>query len=72
MKDKIINISFENTKFNCPYCGKKFIDINDKYLNRCNKNKSFNTKIKCECKNIFGMTYDWMSNPRGFKLHNHE
>ena len=47
-----------NTDFDCPHCKKKYSDINDKYLKRCNKNKSFTTKINCECGKSFYLTYD--------------
>ena len=40
----------------CPYCGEKFAD--EKYLERCNKNKSGVTKIKCACGNTFKSTFD--------------
>lgn len=50
--------SFSKTDFKCPFCVKKYNDIHDKYLNRCNKNKSFITTIKCECGNKFGMTFN--------------
>lgn len=35
--------------FECPYCLNKYSDLNDKFLNRINANKSGFTKIKCGC-----------------------
>ena len=58
MKNKIIHINFANIKFHCPYCKKLYSDDNDKYLDRCNKNKSGYAKIRCNCGKTFGMTYD--------------
>ena len=55
---KPIILSFANIEFKCPKCGKTYIDNQDKYLNRCNKNKSCCTKIKCSCGTSFFMTYD--------------
>ena len=68
MEDQIIHISFANVDFKCPYCKKLYSDIDDKYLNKCNKNKCTYTKIKCECGNRFGMTYNYIGNAVGFKL----
>lgn len=56
--------------FNCPHCKKKYNDEDDKYLDRCNRNKSFITKIKCDCGNKFGMCYDITGQARGFDLTN--
>lgn len=53
-----IILSFANIEFKCPKCKKKYADTEDKYLNRCNKNKSGCTKIKCSCGQSFFMTYD--------------
>jgi len=49
-------IDFANTKFNCPHCNKQFVDEDDKYCNRINKNKSWVTKVKCDCKETFTLT----------------
>ena len=54
--------------FNCPFCGEKHKDTKDKYLNRCNKNKSNYTKIKCKCGKYFGFTYDQKGNAVAFEL----
>jgi uncharacterized C2H2 Zn-finger protein len=39
-------IDFANTKFSCPHCNKEFVDDDDKYCNRINKNKSWDRKTK--------------------------
>lgn len=45
--------------FNCPHCNKEHIDEDYKYLERCSKNKSNCTTIKCECKKFFYLAYDY-------------
>ena len=67
MEDKIIHISFTKIDFKCPYCDKQYIDTNDKYFNRANKNKSWCTYIGCECKNKFGLTWDMTGKPATWK-----
>ena len=62
------SISVAETRFKCPHCEKKYDDINDKYLNRCNKNKNSWTTIKCECNNKFGVTHDITGDIVSFKL----
>lgn len=66
----MIHISFAKIDFKCPYCDKKYSDENDIYIKRCNKNKSFCTSIKCDCKNKFRMTYNIMGQAVSFKLNN--
>ena len=61
-------INFAKIEFKCPHCKKQYEDSDDKYLNRCNKNKNQYTKIKCECGNKFGMTYDIQGDSVSFKL----
>jgi hypothetical protein len=69
MCKKIFNgyICFANTTFKCPYCYKDYDDVNDKYLNRINKNKSFTTRIKCSCENNFILIADFKGNFVTFK-----
>ena len=52
--------------FDCPTCKKQYIDSDDKYLNRCNKNKDGCTKIKCECGITFNMTYNYKGDAVSF------
>lgn len=61
-------ICLSKTEFNCPHCGKEFDDSKDIYLNRINRNKSGITRIKCECREYFGMTYDITGDAVSFKL----
>jgi len=61
-------MDFAKTDFQCPNCEKWYDDINDKYLNRCNRNKSWATKIKCGCGNHFYMTYNYMGDAVSFCL----
>ena len=61
-------ICFSKTKFSCPECGEEYNDTDDKYLNRCNKNKNFCTTVKCEsCGVKFGVTYDYKGDIVSFK-----
>lgn len=57
-----------NVGFNCLHCKKKYDDLADKYLNRCNKNISGYTEIKCSCGKRFGMTYNIKNDAVSFKL----
>ncbi len=59
-------IDFAKTDFKCPNCEKQYNDRNDKYLNRCETNKSGCTKIKCECGKPFFMTYNYMGDAVSF------
>lgn len=68
MRDQIIHITFAKVDFKCPHCKKEYEDSDDKYLDKCNKNESGFTKIKCECLKTFGMTYDITCQAVGFKL----
>lgn len=61
-------ISMCNVEFQCPHCTKRYVDHEDKYLQRCNRNKSFCTTIKCECKRKFGVTFDIKGDIVSFEL----
>ena len=63
-----LHLCIPNINFTCPHCGEKYIDDNDKYLDRCNKNKTGFTTIKCVCQERFGMTYNIQGDAIGFKL----
>ena len=52
-------IDFGTDDFFCPNCKKKYSDDNDKYLNRIKRNKSWITKIKCDCEATFNLTFDY-------------
>ena len=59
-------IDLANTEFKCPHCDKIYNDDDDKYLKKCNKNKSCYTKVKCECGKPFCMTYNYMGDAVSF------
>lgn len=61
-------LTLSKTDFKCPYCQKKYDDKDDVYLDKCNKNKSQLTRIKCKCGNKFGFTYDMTGDAISFKL----
>lgn len=63
-------IDYAKTDFTCPHCQAPHADEYDKYLDRCNKNKSGYTKIRCYvCEKKFGFTYDYTGDAVGFKLY---
>ena len=55
-----------NIDFACPKCQKIYSDSEDKYLNRCNKNKNGYAKIKCNCGQSFYMTYSYKGDAVSF------
>ena len=59
-------IDFSKTDFKGPSCQKEYSDLDDKYLNRCQKNKSGLTKINCKCGKPFFMTYNYMGDAVSF------
>lgn len=59
-------VCFAKTDFKCPHCKKQYDDIDDKYVNRCNKNKNGMTKIKCGCGDSFWMTYNFTGEAMSF------
>jgi hypothetical protein len=59
-------LDFAKTDFECPTCKKKYNDRDDKYLERCQRNKQGITKIKCECGKPFFMTYNYMGDAVSF------
>jgi hypothetical protein len=56
IKDGIVCLA--EIDFYCPTCKKAYSDSDEKYINRCLKNKSGCARIKCECGKSFYMTYD--------------
>lgn len=52
-------VCFSNITFKCPSCGIEYIDSNEKYLKRCNKNKNFCAKINCKCSYKFMVSLDY-------------
>lgn len=61
-----VHIRFAKIDFECKHCNKKYSDTDDKYVIRCNNNKSGCTKIFCKCGKSFFMTYDYMGNAVSF------
>jgi hypothetical protein len=59
-------IDFAKTDFKCPNCKLEYNDIDDKYLEKCEKNKSGCTKIKCDCGEPFFMTYNYLGDAVSF------
>ena len=68
IETKNVFLDLANIDFKCPHCAKEYNDRNDKYLNRCNRNKKGYTKIKCACGKTFGFTYDYKGDAVGFEL----
>ena len=68
MEDQNLILCFANINFSCPCCKKKYSDEEDKYLDRCNRNKSGFTSITCVCGHKFGMTYNIQGDAIGFEL----
>ena len=66
MKTPTPFLDFDNTEFTCPNCGKEYSDSDDKYLERCNRNKNGCTRIRCECGKDFFMTYNYKGGAVGF------
>ena len=64
----MIHINYAKIDFKCPYCDKQYSDSDDKFLNRCNSNKSSITKNLCSCGKKFGVSYNIMGNIVAFKL----
>jgi hypothetical protein len=61
-------LNIPETAFTCPNCQKQYDDSEDKYLDRCNRNKSGYTVVKCECGVPFGMTYNIEGDAQSFFL----
>ncbi len=60
-------IDYTKTEFNCPYCQKQYNDKELKYLDKCNKNKTWRTRISCECKEFFYLAIDYSGQPFTYK-----
>lgn len=63
---KPVFLDYANVYFKCPNCEKQYSDLFGKYIDRCNKNKSGCTKIKCSCGKSFFMTYDYRGDAVSF------
>jgi hypothetical protein len=60
-------LTLAGTEFKCPYCLKQYNDVDGKYLQKCDSNKSNCTSVKCECNKKFYITYDMTGDVRTFK-----
>jgi len=60
-------LDFAIIDFACPHCSEKYTDSDGKYLDRCNKNQNWCTRVSCKCGQKFLMTYDGFGNAVGFK-----
>ena len=49
-------IDFKKTNFSCPHCGKLHEDNDDKYFDRIRSNKTWTTKVNCDCGKPFYLT----------------
>jgi len=58
-------ICLSNDVFTCPTCKKQYED-EFKYIDRCNKNKNGCIRIKCECGQLFYMTYNYRGDAVSF------
>lgn len=64
-----VHISFAKIDFSCPYCGHEDSDKDDRFVTRCNKNKSGYTATVCKgCAKRIGIAYNYMGNIEAFKL----
>jgi hypothetical protein len=52
-------IDFADIRFQCPHCSKQYEDVDEKYLKCINKNKTWTTKVKCECNKTFSLTVEY-------------
>jgi hypothetical protein len=57
-------ICLSNDSFTCPTCKKQY--SGEKYIDRCNKNKNGCTRVKCECGQLFYMTYNYRGDAVSF------
>ena len=60
-------IDFYKTDFTCPHCEKLHNDIDDKLFDRIKKNKSWITKVNCECGKPFKLTVNYKGEFQTFK-----
>jgi hypothetical protein len=60
-------IDFVKTDFKCPSCQKEYDDVDDKYLGRCSKNKTWQTRVNCSCGEFFYLAIDFRGVPFTYK-----
>jgi hypothetical protein len=60
-------IDFAKSDFTCPNCKKIHDDTDLKYLDKINKNKSWITKVNCDCGKPFKLTVNYKGEFETFK-----
>ena len=60
-------IDFAKSDFTCPHCKKIHDDTELKYFDRINRNKSWITKVNCECGKPFKLTVNYKGEFQTFK-----
>jgi hypothetical protein len=60
-------LDFAKTDFTCPHCQKMHHDKDDKYFDRINKNKTWTTKVNCDCGKLFYLTISFDGQFQTFK-----
>ena len=60
-------IDFAKSDFTCPHCQKMYDDTELKYFDRINKNKSWITKVNCDCGKTFNLTVNYKGDFETFK-----
>jgi hypothetical protein len=68
MDNYLVSVRFAGIDFSCPHCQEEYIDDEDIYVDRCNRNKSGTTRKKCVCGRWFGIAYDYTGQAIGFPL----
>jgi protein-disulfide isomerase len=67
IKFKDFYIDFYKTDFTCPHCEKLDNDNDNKLFDRIKKNKSWITKVKCDCGKPFFLTVNFEGYFQTFK-----
>jgi hypothetical protein len=67
IKYKDFFIDFYKTDYTCPHCEKLHKDNSDKLFDRIKKNKSWITKVNCECGKPFKLTVNYKGYFEPFK-----
>jgi len=60
-------IDFARFDFTCPHCEKLYEDIDLKYFDRIKRNKSWTTKVNCDCGKPFYLTVNYRGDFQTFK-----
>ena len=60
-------IDFARYDFTCPHCQKIHYDNECKYFDKINRNKSWITKVNCDCGKQFKLTVNYKGDFETFK-----